>query len=64
MDLEEACRVFGISREEIAKITESELVRRYREKAKALHPDTGGDKESFIRMAEAFACLMERSGSE
>jgi len=37
------------------------LVRMYRRKAKELHPDLGGDKDSFIRMGEAFAYLMEKS---
>jgi hypothetical protein len=61
MGLDEACRVFEVSREAAAKLNGKELIRMYRRKAKELHPDRGGDKESFIRMAEAFACLMERS---
>ena len=36
-----------------------ELVRLYRRKAKELHPDRGGDQESFIRLSEAFTCLVE-----
>ncbi len=63
MDMEEACRVFGISREDVGKMKDGELVRMYRKKAKALHPDKGGDKESFIRMAEAFGCLVERAAA-
>jgi hypothetical protein len=63
MGMEDACRVFGVSREEVARMKSKELVRMYRRKAKELHPDKGGDKESFIRMGEAFACLMEVAGS-
>ncbi len=63
MGMDDACKVFGISREEVGKLKDDDLVRMYRRKAKDLHPDRGGDKESFIRMAEAFGCLMEkRSG--
>ncbi len=62
MGMDDACRVFGVSREEVAGMKGKDLVRMYRRKAKELHPDRGGDNESFIRMGEAFACLMERSG--
>jgi hypothetical protein len=60
MEIESACRVLGISREDVAGMDREELVRLYRSKAKDLHPDRGGDKESFIRMAEAFACILEQ----
>jgi hypothetical protein len=60
MEIGVACRIFGMSREEMARMNRKELVRLYRRKAKKLHPDKGGDKESFIRMAEAFACIIER----
>jgi hypothetical protein len=63
MGMDDACRIFGVSREEVARMKDKELVRMYRRKAKELHPDRGGDKESFIRMGEAFACLMEKSRS-
>jgi hypothetical protein len=63
MGIDDACRVFGVSREEAARMTGKELVRMYRRKAKELHPDRGGDKDSFIRMGEAFACLAEIAGS-
>ena len=62
MGMDDACRIFGVSREEVAGMKGKELVRMYRRKAKELHPDRGGDNESFIRMGEAFACLMEKSG--
>jgi len=58
MGMDDACKIFGISREDMSKMKDDELVRMYRRKAKDLHPDRGGDKESFIRMAEAFACLL------
>jgi hypothetical protein len=60
MDIEEACTLFGISKEEVVRLDRNQLARLYRCKAKELHPDRGGDKESFIRMSEAFACLTEQ----
>ena len=59
IDIEEACTLFGISREDMEGLDRNQLARLYRCKAKELHPDRGGDKESFIRMSEAFACLTE-----
>jgi len=60
MDVGDACKVLGMSREEAAKLHRKDLVRLYRKKAKEHHPDRGGDKESFIQMTEAFACLLEQ----
>jgi hypothetical protein len=49
-----------MSREEAAGLERKDLVRLYRKKAKEHHPDRGGDKECFIQMTEAFACLLEQ----
>jgi len=57
--LEDACKLFVFRREDLARLSRSQLVRLYRRKAKELHPDHGGDQEGFIRMTEAFTCLME-----
>ena len=60
MDIDRACEILAISSENLARMSRRELVRLYRRKAKELHPDRGGDKECFIRMAAAFACLIEK----
>jgi hypothetical protein len=60
MDVSAACKVLGMSREEAAGLERKDLVRLYRKKAKEHHPDRGGDKECFIQMTEAFACLLEQ----
>ena len=60
MDVDSACRALEINKEDLAKLHRKDLVRMYRKKAKELHPDKGGDKESFIQMTRAFECLLER----
>lgn len=60
MDLEKACMLLGIRREDIPGLNRKQLAKIYRRKAKELHPDRGGDQEAFIRMSEAFAILMEQ----
>ena len=59
MDIDRACEILAISSRNLARMSRRELVRLYRRKAKELHPDRGGDKECFIRMAAAFARLIE-----
>ncbi len=59
MDLDGACGLLGITRVGLLSMDRKELVRLYRRRAKELHPDRGGDKEAFIRMREAFACVLE-----
>jgi len=54
----EACRVFGVSYETFQAMTRKELIRDYRRKAKESHPDRGGNHEVFVKLAEAFRCLL------
>jgi len=44
------------------KLSRRELLRLFREKAKRLHPDRGGDKEAFILLRRIFEELMEALG--
>jgi hypothetical protein len=57
--LEEMSAVFGSSREELKRMTRSELTRHYRRRARELHPDTeGGDHERFVKLADAYDRLL------
>jgi len=58
LQTDEACRRLGISREEYGNMNHEELIRCYRRRAKALHPDGGGDHDSFVALTEAYECLM------
>jgi hypothetical protein len=58
-DVKSACQILGITNEDVLKMHRKDLIRMYRKKAKELHPDRGGDKESFIQMTRAFECLLE-----
>ncbi len=50
--------VMGLSREEFDKMSEKEFVSYYRKRAQELHPDKGGEHESFIRLKDAFEILI------
>lgn len=50
--------IFEESQETLRKADKKEITRLYRNKAKALHPDTGGDQEKFIRLTAAYEVLL------
>lgn len=54
----EISSIFGESEETLRKADKKELTRLFRKKAKALHPDTGGDHEKFVRLIEAYEELL------
>jgi hypothetical protein len=51
--------VFGQTKEELKKMSRSELARRYRQKAQELHPDKGGDPDKFVQLTEAYHQLLQ-----
>ncbi len=56
----EACKCLGISLEDFKTMSRRELIRCYRRLAKETHPDRGGEKENFVRIKEAYECLLMR----
>ncbi len=50
--------IFAESEETLRKADKQEITRLYRQKAKNLHPDTGGDHEQFVRLTEAYEELL------
>ncbi|RUM89215.1 MAG: hypothetical protein DSZ24_01750 [Thermodesulfatator sp.] len=60
--LERAARYFGLSPEALSRLSRKELLKLFRERAKVLHPDRGGDKEAFVELRAIFEELMEALG--
>jgi hypothetical protein len=56
----EACQSLGISPEDFQKMGRRDLIRCYRKLAKETHPDRGGDKGDFVKIKEAYECLLVR----
>jgi hypothetical protein len=56
----EACQKLGISPEDFQKMGRQDLIRCYRKLAKETHPDRGGDKGDFVKIKEAYECLLVR----
>jgi hypothetical protein len=58
VSFKEASTVFGQSKEELKKMSARELTRQYRQKAQEIHPDTGGDHDTFVKLTEAYQKLL------
>ena len=62
LTLENACKLFDISREDLRTMTRKHLTRRYRKLARQVHPDTGGSHEKFVDLNKAYEILLEKIG--
>jgi hypothetical protein len=58
MSVRDALVVMAVDSGELSCMSREELGRCYRRRAKMIHPDQGGDHESFVRLAEAYQCLL------
>ncbi|MCF8055378.1 MAG: DnaJ domain-containing protein [Desulfocapsa sp.] len=55
---DEITTIFEESEDTLRKADKKEITRLYRQKAKSLHPDKGGDHEKFVRLTEAYEELL------
>jgi DnaJ-class molecular chaperone len=56
----EACQCLGISPRDFLKMKRRDLIKFYRKLAKETHPDRGGDKGDFVKIKDAYECLLMR----
>ena len=59
MSSAEAGEIFSLSPRKLQAMSRQELTRLYRKKAKKMHPDKGGEHESFVRLTAAYDELMK-----
>jgi hypothetical protein len=60
-DASEIALLFGEPLAALRAMSRHELARRFRLRARVLHPDTGGDHRDFCRLAAAYRQLLRRS---
>lgn len=60
ISLAESAQLFGVSTSELKHMDCPTLTRHYRKMALRLHPDKGGDPESFVRLSDAYRKLLKR----
>ena len=58
VDIDEAADLFGVGKEALQKMTRKGLTRVYRKIALQLHPDQGGDHDTFIKLTETYQALL------
>ena len=58
VEKDEIATIFEESEETLSNADQKEITRLYRQKAKSLHPDKGGDQEKFVRLTEAYEQLL------
>ena len=58
----EIVAIFGVEEERLKAMGKRELTRLFRQKAHELHPDKGGEHDSFVRLAEAYRELLRKKG--
>ncbi|MDY0219877.1 MAG: J domain-containing protein [Desulfobacterium sp.] len=58
-NLDKACAIFKIQRNEITGLTRRDLTRRYRRLARTCHPDRGGTQDAFVALNNAFQRLID-----
>jgi hypothetical protein len=60
MSLKKAARALGLSAGELKQMPPAALTRHYRKMAIKLHPDQGGDHDTFIRITEAYQAALKK----
>ena len=58
VNIDEAAELFGVGKEALQKMTRKGLARVYRKVALHIHPDQGGDHDTFIRLTETYQALL------
>jgi hypothetical protein len=56
----EIVEIFGVTEANLNAMKKSELTKLFRQKAHELHPDKGGEHDSFVRLAEAYKLLLQK----
>ncbi len=56
----DAARIFDTDWQKLSQMSKKELTRLYRQRAKELHPDGGGEHEQFVALNSAYASLLVR----
>lgn len=56
--MEKASSIFGVSKDELKKMSRQRLVSLFRRRAQKLHPDKGGDQEKFVELTRAYDSLL------
>lgn len=57
--MQEASNLFGVSQDELKKMSKRDLTRLYRKLAHEHHPDKGGEHDQFVKLTEVYTILLK-----
>ena len=60
VNIQEASNIFKVPQDSLNKMGRSDLARLYRRRAQKLHPDKGGDHDTFVKLTEAYHSLLAK----
>jgi DnaJ-class molecular chaperone len=58
VSVDEASSIFGVAKTSLQKMNRAQLARLFRRRAMKLHPDKGGDHDTFVKLTEAYHSLL------
>ncbi len=58
VSMKDASSIFNETEDTLQKLNRQELSRLFRRRARALHPDQGGDQEKFVELTQAYDALL------
>jgi hypothetical protein len=58
--MSEVVEIFGATEKELHEMNKDDLTKLFRQKAHELHPDKGGEHDSFVRLSEAYKELLRK----
>lgn len=56
--VDEASSIFAVAKSSLQKLNRAQLARLFRRRAMKLHPDKGGDHDTFVKLTEAYHSLL------
>jgi hypothetical protein len=58
VSVDEASSIFAVAKTSLQKMNRAQLARLFRRRAMKLHPDQGGDHDTFVKLTEAYHSLL------
>jgi len=58
VSVDEASSIFAVEKTSLQKMNRAQLARLFRRRAMKLHPDKGGDHDTFVKLTDAYHSLL------
>ncbi|HKK32268.1 MAG TPA: hypothetical protein VJ934_01740, partial [Desulfomicrobiaceae bacterium] len=58
IDTDRCAVLFGVPFSTLKEMTKPELIALFRKRAKAMHPDRGGEHDVFVELLDMYKCIL------